>query len=865
MAPRKPRTPTDYGNPENAPDFDYAKVQKRVQAFLLNRRNNRLGGYGLTEWKLQIRRLRSAITTVHAALVEQPDMSRRRFGWAWGLLRQQITELASGKHFPQGPIRDWVRQVTAAARADNEEAEKKRKKGKKDAPNALRRVREFITDNSWPVDQVVPPKELGKGLGPLQWWRPFGMGRQITADNVGHWNTNRRKYNQRQRKAGLPEDSDTPMEDVASDDCREDHKAKAAKKHAARKSAGVKRKDGDSDDDDDEGEDDKEDDDEEDEEEDNEEEDEEEGQEDEGESERDEGDEDKGQASGAQKRKSARRKEEDIEEGNEVAGKKVAKRKQPDVQVRDADRGRPSATQKKTAAKRKQEEGQEDQEDARKTSATQRKKDSKRKQQDVSEDEEDAGNRRSSAKRRRHRSDDEDGTDDASAKTRAAQKKGEKVQARRNAEEDGSGTDGAIVGTTGGKRASGKKPVNKQKPAEEAGGKTRSTSKGGRNNAVGNEEEQDEGTDGDAETEEADATVRKAALKRKSKGNGNHEDDDLPHAGPTKKRAQSKKATSSSRGDSAELDQPSQRQYRPLLHHGKPASQAARQRASSAQVASGSSRSANQTSDVPQQRRSTTHDVAEVVDARKKRSRRSAARDAEEMIHGDVNDSGPNAGDSANDEDYVQSSTDESDPDSAHARSSRPGAHKRRGSTRSLRAEPSSDEVASDEDQLDSDTARDPQAEVPSPSQTRRRRVSGKGTPVADKVTNDDIADAADEVEDFDDVAQTLNDQAALPGSTKSHVTSSPRSSMTPSPPGSIPRAEDARATKNKSTPSSRATQNAKKSKVSFVTQESSRESQGSARATPVAPPSTAQHQVGDSMEVDPEDAGIRDGTSKQS
>lgn len=89
MAPRN----TDYGNRELKPDFDYSLVQERVAGFLTDHRKTRRGGAGLGEPTLLLRRLRSAIRTIHEALKKYPNMSAIQFSWIWWMLRKQIVRV----------------------------------------------------------------------------------------------------------------------------------------------------------------------------------------------------------------------------------------------------------------------------------------------------------------------------------------------------------------------------------------------------------------------------------------------------------------------------------------------------------------------------------------------------------------------------------------------------------------------------------------------------------------------------------------------------------------------------------------------------------------------------------------------------
>ena len=49
------------------------------------------------------------------------------------------------------------------------------KSGAKELVNAHKRLHRLLCEDGWPDNLAVPRAEvLAKGLGPLQWWRPFG-------------------------------------------------------------------------------------------------------------------------------------------------------------------------------------------------------------------------------------------------------------------------------------------------------------------------------------------------------------------------------------------------------------------------------------------------------------------------------------------------------------------------------------------------------------------------------------------------------------------------------------------------------------------------------------------------------------------
>lgn len=86
---KKTKTPPNYGNPDEEPDFDYEHVQDRIRAFLRDSRAGG-GGAGLVYNTLIMRRLRSAIQHVHDGLRESTDVTHGLFGWGWFLLRKML-------------------------------------------------------------------------------------------------------------------------------------------------------------------------------------------------------------------------------------------------------------------------------------------------------------------------------------------------------------------------------------------------------------------------------------------------------------------------------------------------------------------------------------------------------------------------------------------------------------------------------------------------------------------------------------------------------------------------------------------------------------------------------------------------------
>ncbi|KZV59153.1 hypothetical protein PENSPDRAFT_695383, partial [Peniophora sp. CONT] len=204
------RAPPDYGSPKDPPDFTFAHMADRVAAFLRDSRDTRRGGQGIAHETLLLLRIRSAVQHMQRGLQMRPNVCRQLFGHAWKLFRDMVNEfLKLNTMNKDDPFIDWLRRAREQTLADNQ-AE----------VGDHAHIRRWLVENGWPEDQEVAPAEVpGKGLGPVQWWRVFDQGRQLTHANINRWATARRKQNERRRKKGLPEDSDdSDLADLDAED-----------------------------------------------------------------------------------------------------------------------------------------------------------------------------------------------------------------------------------------------------------------------------------------------------------------------------------------------------------------------------------------------------------------------------------------------------------------------------------------------------------------------------------------------------------------------------------------------------------------------------------------------------------------------
>lgn len=84
----------DYGDPADQPDFTPDNVRRRVTDFLADKRNTRRGGFGIKLSTLLLRRLRSAVLHITAALREF-DVSYEAFAHVWKFVRDLIVRNSS--------------------------------------------------------------------------------------------------------------------------------------------------------------------------------------------------------------------------------------------------------------------------------------------------------------------------------------------------------------------------------------------------------------------------------------------------------------------------------------------------------------------------------------------------------------------------------------------------------------------------------------------------------------------------------------------------------------------------------------------------------------------------------------------------
>lgn len=80
----------EQGEAEQAPDFTFDDIQRRIDTFLHDSRNTRRGGAGLNLNTLLLRRTRAAIVTIYERLRDSPDTTNVALAWVWYLLRRQL-------------------------------------------------------------------------------------------------------------------------------------------------------------------------------------------------------------------------------------------------------------------------------------------------------------------------------------------------------------------------------------------------------------------------------------------------------------------------------------------------------------------------------------------------------------------------------------------------------------------------------------------------------------------------------------------------------------------------------------------------------------------------------------------------------